>query len=203
MDTDEGLTPGAQRILDVASELFYTRGIHAVGVDTVAAESGITKRTLYNRFGSKDALVTAYLRSRDRRWRDQIRSAVDNAGDDPRARALAPFDVLRDWLTPDSRGCSFVNAFAELPEPDHPGHQLIVAEKTWLRELFRRLLDEAGAPAADTLAIQLLSLHEGAIISHAIAGETAAAETARTAAEILATSTTSEEPRHPTGSSST
>lgn len=184
MDTDEGLTPGAQRILDVASELFYTRGIHAVGVDTVAAESGITKRTLYNQFGSKDALVTAYLRSRDRRWRDRVLAAVDNVHG-PLARVLAPFDVLGDWLTANSRGCSFVNAFAELPEPGHPGHQLIVAEKTWLRELFHRLLDDAEISPADTLAVQLLSLHEGAIISHAIAGETTAAATARDATENL------------------
>ncbi|MDQ4084268.1 MAG: TetR/AcrR family transcriptional regulator, partial [Actinomycetota bacterium] len=59
-DQQRPLTPGAQRILDVASELFYWRGIHAVGVDTIAAESGVTKRTLYDRFGSKDGLVVAY-----------------------------------------------------------------------------------------------------------------------------------------------
>lgn len=195
MDTSTGLTPGARRILDVASELFYTRGIHAVGVDTVAAESGITKRTLYNRFGSKDALVTAYLQSRDQRWRDQIRAAVDSADNDPIANALAPFDVLHDWLTTNSRGCSFVNAFAELPDPEHPGHQLIVAEKTWLRELFHRLLDDANVSIADTLATQLFSLHEGAIVSHAIGGDTAAAATARDAAETLIVNT------HPTGRS--
>lgn len=185
---DEQLTPGARRILEVASELFYWRGIHAVGVDTIAAESGITKRTLYDRFGSKDALVTAYLHARDQRWRKLVLATLDSAGPDPVARILSPFDVLPDWLSPNSRGCSFVNAFAELPEHDHPGQQLIVAEKVWLRDLFRQLLCEADTADPDTLAAQLLSLHEGAIISYSIAGETTAANTARAAAEILITS---------------
>jgi len=77
--TGEGprLTPGARRILEVASALFYRHGIHAIGVDTIAAESGVTKRTLYDRFGSKDELVAAYLRARDERWRARVVAAVE------------------------------------------------------------------------------------------------------------------------------
>lgn len=188
-DLEERLTPGAQRILDVASELFYARGIHAVGVDTIAAASGVTKRTLYDRFGSKDGLLMAYLKVRDRRWRDLIRSRLD-AEPDPLQRVLAPFDVLPEWLIHSGRGCSFVNAFAELPEPDHPGRQLIVAEKTWLRDLFRDLLIEAGATNVEGLAVQLLCLHEGAIVSYSIANEADAASTARAAAQALLTQAT-------------
>jgi AcrR family transcriptional regulator len=194
MNTDTGpkqpLTPGAQRILDVASELFYWRGIHAVGVDTIAAESGVTKRTLYDQFGSKDNLVAAYLDARDRRWRDMITNGLDDAPPDPVARILVPFDVLADWLAPRTRGCSFVNAFAELPNPDHPGRRIVVAEKTWLRAVFRDLLTEAGAAKAadvETLATQLLSLHEGAIVSYAIANDRSAVAATRTAAKILVT----------------
>ena len=77
-DGEERLTPGAQRILDVASDLFYWRGINAVGVDTIAAESGVTKRTLYDRFGSKERLVAAYLRTRDRRWRQLIATRLED-----------------------------------------------------------------------------------------------------------------------------
>jgi AcrR family transcriptional regulator len=179
------LTPGAQRILDVAAELFYARGIHAVGVDTIAAESGVTKRTLYDRFGSKDTLVAAYLQARDRRWRELVTTHLRDAPAGSVARVLAPFDVLPDWLTPNSRGCSFINAFAELPDPSHPAHQIIVAEKTWLRDLFRDQLAEAGLAEPDTLAGQLLALHEGAIVSYSIAGETTAAATTRAAAETL------------------
>ncbi|MGH3946640.1 MAG: TetR/AcrR family transcriptional regulator, partial [Pseudonocardiaceae bacterium] len=174
-----------QRILDVASELFYWRGIHAVGVDTIAAESGVTKRTLYNRFGSKDGLIVAYLEARDRRWRDLITSRLDAEHTDPVQRALAPFDVLAEWIAPSSRGCSFVNAFAELPEPEHRGRQVVVAEKKWLRALFRELLVDAGANDPDDLAVQLLSLHEGAIVCYSIADEANAAASARAAAEAL------------------
>lgn len=181
------LTAGAQRILDVAGELFYWRGIHAVGVDTIAAESGVTKRTLYNRFGSKDNLVAAYLAARDQRWRAMITSRLAAASPDPIARALVPFDVLAEWLAQASRGCSFVNAFAELPDPHHPGRQIVAAEKTWLRDLFRRLLRDTGADDPGALAGQLLILHEGAVIAHSITGDTTAAASARTAAARLIT----------------
>lgn len=191
-DADPGplprLTPGAQRILDTASELFYSRGITAVGVDTIAAESGVTKRTLYDRFGSKDNLVAAYLAARDQRWRDMITTRLQAAPVDAVARVLVPFDVLPDWLASNTRGCSFVNAFAELPDPDHPGRRLVVAEKKWLRALFRDQLADAGATDIETLATQLLSLHEGAIVSYAITDDRTAATAARAAAETLVSS---------------
>ncbi|MGH3981978.1 MAG: TetR/AcrR family transcriptional regulator [Pseudonocardiaceae bacterium] len=181
------LTPSARRILEVASELFYWRGIHAVGVDTIAAESGVTKRTLYDQFGSKDGLIVAYLEARDRRWRALITSRLDAEHPDPVQRALVPFDVLFEWLAPSSRGCSFVNAFAELPEPEHPGRQAVVAEKKWLRSLFHELLTEAGVKDPDELAVQLLSLHEGAIVCYSMAGEANVAATVQAAAEALIT----------------
>jgi AcrR family transcriptional regulator len=179
------LTPGARRILDVASGLFYEHGIHAVGVDTIAAESGITKRTLYDRFGSKDGLVTTYLQVRDRRWRSRVTARLEETGGDPVARVLAPFDVLPDWLLECTRGCSFINAFAELPDVDHPGRRVIVAEKTWLLEQFRTTLAEAGIEQPDQLAVQLLSLHEGAIVAFSIAAAGGAAGAARAAAQAL------------------
>jgi AcrR family transcriptional regulator len=181
----DALTPGARRILDVASGLFYERGIHAVGVDTIAAESGVTKRTLYDRFGSKDGLVTTYLQVRDRRWRSMVTARLEETGTDPVAHALAPFDVLPEWLVECTRGCSFINAFAELPDIDHPGRQVIVAEKAWLLEQFRATLAEAGIEQPDQLAVQLLSLHEGAIIAFSIASATRAAHAARAAARTL------------------
>jgi AcrR family transcriptional regulator len=178
------LTQGAQRILDVASELFYWRGIHAVGVDTIAAESGVTKRTLYNRFGSKDALVVAYLEARDFRWRELVTQRLADTAD-PIARVLVPLDVLPEWLGSSPRGCSFVNAFAELPAPEHPGRQLVVDEKIWLRDLFRRLLAEAGLREPDSLALTLTTLHEGAIVTYSIVGASDAATNARATAEML------------------
>ncbi|GLZ46157.1 TetR family transcriptional regulator [Actinomycetospora sp. NBRC 106375] len=176
------LTPGARRILEVASDLFYERGIHAVGVDTIAAESGVTKRTLYDRFGSKDELVAAYLRARDERWRERVTAAVE-AETDPRRRALAPFAVLEDWAA--DRGCAFVNAFAELDDPGHPGRAVVTGEKEWLRALFAAELTAAGADDVADLALHLLVLHEGALVAHAVAGQPAALRVARDAARGL------------------
>ncbi|MDD7941939.1 TetR family transcriptional regulator [Actinomycetospora lutea] len=179
------LTPGARRILDVAAELFYAHGIHAVGVDTIAAESGVTKRTLYDRFGSKDALVATYLRERDERWRARVSAAVE-AQDDPVRRALAPFAVLEDWVAEGtSRGCAFVNAFAELDDPDHPARPVIDDEKRWLRALFATELARAGLADPDGLALQLLVLHEGALVTHAVAAAPGAPAAAWAAARSL------------------
>ncbi|WP_016700389.1 helix-turn-helix domain-containing protein, partial [Actinoalloteichus spitiensis] len=69
MGTDIEWTPGARAVLAAASELFYDQGIHAVGVDAIAARAGVTKKTLYDRFGSKERLVVEYLAQRDQRWR--------------------------------------------------------------------------------------------------------------------------------------
>ena len=116
--TGEGprLTPGARRILEVASALFYRHGIHAIGVDTIAAESGVTKRTLYDRFGSKDELVATYLRARDERWRARVVAAVE-AETDPVRRALAPFAVLEGWVATTRAG----GARSSTPSPSSTG----------------------------------------------------------------------------------
>lgn len=170
---DRPLTPAARRILDVASELFYWRGIHAVGVDTIAAEAGVTKKTLYDRFGSKDALIAAYLSKRDEQWRQVVTEHLGREHADPVDRALAPFDALAEWMGSGrtDRGCSFVNAFAELADPQHPGQRVIRAEKQWLRDRFVELVVAAGVADPERLASQLVTLHEGAIVTFAVLGE--------------------------------
>src|SRR4051794_10661126 len=89
------LTAAGGRLLEAASALFYRRGIRAVGVDLVADEAGTTKKTLYDRFGSKDELVALYLRRRARRWHAHLVAHLD--GSDDVGRALSVFDVLGAW----------------------------------------------------------------------------------------------------------
>ncbi|GAA1875594.1 TetR/AcrR family transcriptional regulator [Williamsia serinedens] len=162
------LTPGARRILDTASRLFYERGIHAVGVDTIADEAGVTKRTLYNRFGSKDVLVEQYLRGRDQRWLALRTAAVDAAGPDPIDRLRAVFDASAGWSDSDGgRGCGFTKAHAEFSDPAHPVAQLVAAQKQELLELFRGVLADAGV-VDDHLAQAVLALHEGALVAHGV-----------------------------------
>lgn len=158
-------TPKAHAVLDAAAELFYARGIHAVGVDTIAAAAGVTKKTLYDRFGSKDRLVAEYLAARDHAWREHLDARLSAAGDDPRGRLRAVFAAAADWAADrGGHGCAMVNAHAEIDDPAHPAYAVIVGQKAWMLELFARLATEAGAADPRTVGEQLMLLHEGAVV---------------------------------------
>ncbi|MBT2527620.1 TetR/AcrR family transcriptional regulator [Streptomyces sp. ISL-99] len=174
------MTPGAQRALDAASRLFYEHGIHAVGVDLIAAEAGVTKKTLYDRFGSKEQIVVEYLAARDERWRaflaERLKSEQGAA-----ERILAVFDASRAWAEENSpRGCSMVNAHAEISDPSHPAYAIITGQKKWMLALFtdlargidrgrdRQRNRERGGGSAAQLGRTLMLLHEGALVAHGL-----------------------------------
>lgn len=166
------------RILATTDRLFYRQGIRAIGVDTVAAEIGISKRTLYNYFPSKDALVTAYLERRftpipfsDRPPAEQILDAYDKVG------KLFAADALR--------GCPFVNAVTELADPAHDAAKIALAFKERRRLWFRDLLLAAKAKDADGVAGQLAVLLDGAIIQMLVRNDAGMATVARNAATTL------------------
>src|SRR6201989_3417002 len=136
------------RILETADRLFYLQGIRAIGVDTIASEIGISKRTLYNHFPSKDALISAYLARRFVTARPSNKSPVE--------QILGTFDSLeRRFSAKDFRGCPFVNAVAELGPRDRAVKKIAVAFKESRRLWFRDLLIELGVAEADALATQL------------------------------------------------
>jgi AcrR family transcriptional regulator len=173
------LTPAGERLLDAAAELFYRRGIRAVGVDLIAEVAGTTKKTLYDRFGSKDALVALYLRRRAQRWQSFVREYVERVPPG-RGRALAVFDALEEWLADQDRGCAFVNANAEIGGTGHPGESVIRAEKAAMRALFTELVD-----GADDLGAQLHLLYEGANVAVTAGGQADGVVQARRAAARL------------------
>ena len=145
-----------ERILVTADRLFYLQGIRAVGVDTIAAEIGISKRTLYNHFPSKDALISAYLQRRFVQPRPSDKSAVE--------RILGTFDLLeRRFAAKDFRGCPFVNAVAELGAEDRAVRKIAMAFKESRRVWFRDLLIQLGVADAEGLATQLTLLVDGSI----------------------------------------
>ena len=129
--------PMRERILETADRLFYLQGIRAVGVDTIAAEIGISKRTLYNHFPSKDALISAYL---------ERRFVQPRPSDKPPAeQILGTFDSLeRRFSARDFRGCPFVNAVAELGAEDQSVRKIAIAFKESRRLWFRDLLVQLG-----------------------------------------------------------
>jgi AcrR family transcriptional regulator len=181
---DPPLTPAGERLLAAASELFYRRGIRAVGVDLVAEVAGTTKKTLYDRFGSKDELVALYLRRRARRWQEFLFARLDRPPGP--ARVLAVFDALDEWLRDQDRGCAFVNAHAEVGGTAHPAVPVIRAEKAWMRSLFVDLVDEAGLPGEE-VGSPLHLLYEGATVAHTAGARPDAVAIARLAAARLLT----------------
>jgi AcrR family transcriptional regulator len=178
--------PGAERLLEAAADLFYREGIGAVGVDTISAEAGVSKRTLYNRFGGKDELVAEYLRRRDERWRVYLQEQTEGVGD-PRERLLAVFGAYEEWLVgEDYRGCAFANAAAEIPDPDHPARIVARRHKEGVRERLAALAEEAGFDEPESLAERLLLLLEGAAATAAMRRSGEPLEVARSVAlELL------------------
>jgi AcrR family transcriptional regulator len=169
-----------ERILETADRLFYLQGIRAIGVDTIAAEIGISKRTLYNHFPSKDALIAAYL---------ERRFVAPRPSDKPPAeQILATFDSLeRRFAARDFRGCPFVNAVAELgPEDeDRTVRNIAIAFKESRRLWFRERLSELGVAQADALATQLVLLVDGSIAQDLVRDDPAMARAAKEAAKVL------------------
>jgi AcrR family transcriptional regulator len=160
--------PGAERLLETASDLFYREGIRAVGVDTVSERAGASKRTLYNRFGGKDGLVAEYLRRRDEGWKAYLREATED-GAEPKEKLLAVFEAYEEWLVgEDFRGCAFANAAAEIPDPDHPARVVARRHKQGVRDHLAVLAAEAGFGEPRILAERLLLLLEGAAATAAM-----------------------------------
>lgn len=179
-------TPAAERIFRTASEMFYRKGIRAVGVDAIAAEAGVTKKTLYENFGSKDELVAAYLRGRDERWRSWLVEGVEGRGGTAKERLLSTFDALGEWQEHgNTKGCGFVNAMVELREADHPARVMVAEQKRWLHDYLAKLASEAGAGDPEGLADQLLILHEGVNVASSLEMPSNAAQKARQVAAAL------------------
>jgi AcrR family transcriptional regulator len=136
-----------------------------VGVDTVIAEAGVAKMSLYAHFPSKDDLIAAYLeRSNERFWR-WLEAAVAGV-DDPRAKLVSMFDAVGKLANdPQCLGCTFQGTAAEFPDPEHPGHRVALAHKQAVLARLRALAQEADLRAPEALADQLLLLMDGAWVA--------------------------------------
>jgi AcrR family transcriptional regulator len=162
------LTPAARRVLDAASILFYNEGIHAVGVDTIAEAAGVSKKTIYDRFGSKETLVVAYLQHRDALWREHVAATLATVPEPGIERVLSIFTASITWSdNHNPKGCSAINARAEIGEgnSDHPVFPEVSRQKVWLLDLFTDLCRDAGIAEPDDAARALMLLYEGAIVT--------------------------------------
>lgn len=157
--TDSGASAARRRLLDTASRLFYTEGIRAVGIDRIIAEAGVAKATFYNHFPSKDDLVLAYIEEMDRLGRDAVSALPEQP---PRAMLAAIMGRISDAVTAGGwRGCPFLNAAAEYPDPTSPARQAIDARRAWYHGVLRDLLAADGDPAPSVTASLLVALSDG------------------------------------------
>ena len=164
-----------ERILETVDSLFYRDGIRAVGMDKITAEIGISKRTLYNYFPSKDRLITAYLARRlipisifERPAEEQILESFVHL-----ERSLADEEF---------RGCPFVSAVVELKDPDHAANEIALTYRNQRHSWFLERLQIAHP---ESLAMQLMLLIDGAIAAAVIRRDPKVARAARDAARVL------------------
>lgn len=180
--TEEQIRRAREDLLDAAETLFYEHGVQAVGMDQVRAASDLPLKRIYRLFPTKEDLVVAMLRRRDRRWRASLATHVEQVSDPPE-RVLAVFDWLADWFAePGFRGCAWINAHGELGSSS----PAVLAEVRSHKRAFREQVDEwvraAGVPAA---ADGVFLLAEGAIVTAGISGDPAPARQARSAVAAL------------------
>ena len=175
-----------EHVLAVAHELFYWNGIRATGVDAIAAEADVAPTTLYRLFASKDDLIAAYIERADGLYREWLTAATAPVVGPPRERILALFDALDEQVQPERcRGCPFLMALAEFPDPQLPAHAGAVATKAWVRGRLGELTAAMAVGDPDALADQLAVVMEGVYASAQALGAAGPARGARALAETL------------------
>lgn len=181
-----GLSVAQQRILETASQLFEAHGLRAVGINTIIAQSGVAKDTLYRHYASKDDLVVAVLRQRDAEWCGWLQSGVHRRAKAPADQLLAVFDVLdSDLRERDYRGSAFLAASTDYTDPAHPVRRACAEHKARVREWLGELAEQAGARDPEELAYGLMLLIDGALCARSMQNDRRAGARARRTAEIL------------------
>lgn len=173
-------------LINVACDLFSEHGFHGTGIDRILAVAGVSKKTLYKHFRSKEELILAVLRQHDSTFRNQFMRAVEETGPTPRDRLLGIFDVAGKWFEDSSFfGCLFISAVGEYSAEDTAIRDACRDFKRLMRDFIVGLAEEAGARDAKGLGEQLALLLEGAIVTAQVSDRTLAAGTARQAARTL------------------
>ncbi|WP_017596058.1 TetR/AcrR family transcriptional regulator [Nocardiopsis potens] len=155
-------THARERLIAAAEKLFYSDGIHAVGVDRLLSASGIGRASFYRHFTSKDDLVVEIIERYDRRWRDALEEAVRAQSGDP----LAVFDALgAQFAAPEFRGCASINAMVEVADPESRAYQVAVRHKHLVIAFLSGLLKEAGVDGHEAMAQRFMMLMDGATVT--------------------------------------
>jgi AcrR family transcriptional regulator len=175
-----------EQLLKTALELFAKKGIHATGIDAIVEHSGVTKKTLYAHFRSKEELVLAVLRQYDGLARNEFMRRVESGGKTPKARLLAIFDFAERWFQQSNfYGCLFINTIGEYSDTDTPIRQICKEYKKLVKGYIRELCEQAGASDPKGLAEELALLLEGATVTAQVSQNPNTAKIAKRAARAL------------------
>jgi AcrR family transcriptional regulator len=174
---DELASEARSRLLATASRLFYSEGLHSVGIDRIVSEASVTRATLYRHFPSKDELLVAYLEEADRAIRARTDAALTE-GLSPEDAVRAVARSIADGIGSSGfRGCAFLNAAAEYPDPDHPVHQVVVAHRQWFLRTVTDLLARTGDGAPEPAARHFVMLRDGAMAAGCLSDPAPVCET--------------------------
>jgi AcrR family transcriptional regulator len=186
-----------EKIVDVAANLFFEKGIHAVGVDEIVAQAGIAKMTLYKYFLSKDQLIMSVLERNEEQWWVWFEPEVKRRAKTPLKRLLAVFDALGEWIENDSfKGPPFINARIQVTDSMYPILLVSNSFRQRIRDYLIDLSQLANIANPVQLADQLMLLLLGANVSAIMEPpqrRKAAARLARKTAEVLIESLSSED----------
>jgi AcrR family transcriptional regulator len=155
-----------ERLIDAATELFYAEGLRAVSVDKVIERASTTKVTFYRHFKSKDDLVVAHLERRAELEREGIDAAIAHAAGNPdRAFELIAEQLGTMACEPGFRGCPFINAAAEYPDPASAVRQTVDVHRAWCKAAFAELVGPLGLPDPGAVADDLMLIRDGAMVA--------------------------------------
>lgn len=164
-------SPARTRLMDAATRLFYEEGIHAVGVDRVLEEAGVTRATLYKQFGGKENLVLAYLAGEDAMLRELFVGAAASVTD-PELLIDAVIDgIAADITHRHTRGCPFINAAAEYPDATGAVRRLIDEHREWFRSTLQAVAAGAGLRDPADVAASLVLLRDAALVGGYLDGD--------------------------------
>ncbi|THG32305.1 TetR/AcrR family transcriptional regulator [Naasia lichenicola] len=173
------------RLLEVADELFYADGINTTGIDRIIAEASVTKATFYKQYGSKDALILEYVVGRDRQVRESLTQQSDEDRDPEKTLRSLIAGIIGDTGRPEFRGCPFLNAAAEFPDPRHPVRRAVSEHRDWFTSYLEDHLAAMGHPTPGAAADELYLLRDGAMTGGYAGDEIAATSALSRAAERI------------------
>jgi AcrR family transcriptional regulator len=165
-----------ERLLRTASALFYAKGINAVGVDEILSEARVTRATFYRHFPSKDDLIVAYLKAADEHIRAQVHAITERRQTaEDTIRAIAG-SIVGQIKSPGFRGCAFLNAAAEFPDPNSRVQHVVLGHRAWFQGVMQAELERLRQEPSEAGAQFFVLIRDGAMAAGCLANRDAVCE---------------------------